>query len=93
MIDKEAILKDFKEKLYAPIPNFWKASITLGKTTELEYYSKVIVGQTFCNRQKHRLKQRIVKDLKDLWLSEACSYCYFEDKINQLVIKWSKKIK
>ena len=59
-IDKEAILEDIKNKLFAEIPSFWKASITLGKTTELEYYSKVIVGQTFCKRQKDKLKHRLI---------------------------------
>ena len=61
-IDREAILETFKEKLFAPTPSFWKANITLGKTTELEYYSKIIVGQTFCIRQKDRLKRRLFRE-------------------------------
>ena len=66
-IDKKAILEEIKKKLEAPIPGFWKASITLGKMSELQYYSKVIVGQTFCGRQKDRLKQRIISGIvKDL---------------------------
>ena len=66
-IDKNAILNSIIEKLNAPIPSFWKANIKLGKTTELEYYSKIIVGQTFCGRQKDRLKRRLIlKILKDL---------------------------
>ncbi len=59
MIDKDEILEEIRKKLEEPIPSFWKASITLGKTTELEYYSKVIVGKIFCNRQKDKLKKRL----------------------------------
>ena len=37
-----------------------------------------------------KLLFRVVKDLKDLWLSEACNCCSFEDKINKLKKKWEK---
>ena len=59
MIEKEAILEELRKKLEEPIPAHWRASINLGKLTELEYYSKVIVGQTFCIRQKDKLKKRL----------------------------------
>ncbi len=84
-INKEEILEDFKKKLFASIPNFWKASIRLGHTTELEYYSKVIVGQTFCNRQKDRLKQRLFRAFVNDLQSDM--------SIIQMLIKWRKKLK
>ena len=93
-IDRETILKDFKKKLFAPIPSYWKANITLGKTTELEYYSKIIVGQTFCGRQKFRLKQRLISEfVKDLkWLNDGFDP-YPSDPLDILVKKWEEKLK
>ena len=65
MIDKEEILEELRKKLEEPIPAYWRASITLEKLTELEYYSKVIVGQTFCNRQKDKLKKRLISKFEN----------------------------
>jgi len=90
IIDKEAILDDFKQKLYAPIPNFWKANITLGKTTELEYYSEIIVGQTFCGRQKNRLKQRLIAEFEED-LEEIMGWCKYLPVDSEIVIRLGRK--
>ena len=85
-LDKEGILYEIKGKLDIPIPSFWKANITLGKTTELEYYSKIIVGQTFCGRQKDRLKKRLISDfIKELkGMKDELGTDYFNPYIKKL---------
>ncbi len=78
---KEQILKEFEKRLNEPIPNFWKASIKLGKTTEYDYYAKTIPNQLFIRRQKIRLIERFIKGLKEPHSREG------------LIAMWNKKLK
>ena len=59
-----------------PIPSFWRASIKLGKTTELEYY-KYIYPRT--------LKKDFIVEIEKIMGDCQCSSDYFEvlDKLKK----------